>query len=233
MRGLFITFEGTEATGKGVQIQRLIPWLQERGCTVRSLREPGGTPTGEVLRQVLKHNVNCARMDPVTELLLMNASRAELVRKIIRPALEQGEIVLCDRFYDSTYAYQGYGRGLELALVRQVVDAAVEATEPDLTFLLRISAQVSEQRRRLRNGMSPFKFDRFEAADRAFFLRVQRGFDEIAAGEPERFRVLDGTRTIEDVQEQIRRDMLALMDSERRRAFTNPVLSGVPVTREP
>ena len=117
--------------------------------------------------------------------------------------------------------------------MRQVVDAAVEATEPDLTFLLRISAQVSEQRRRLRNGTSPFKFDRFEAADRAFFLRVQRGFDEIAAGEPERFRVLDGTRTIEDVQEQIRRDMLALMDSERRRAFTNPVLSGVPVTREP
>lgn len=215
MRGLFITFEGSEATGKGVQIRRLIPWLQGRARTVCSLREPGGTPTGEELRHVLKHNVNCAGMDPVTELLLMNASRAELVRKIIRPALEEGKIVLCDRFYDSTYAYQGYGRGLELSLVRQVVDAAVGTTRPNLTFLLRIPAQVSEQRRHLRGATLPFEFDRFEAADRAFFLRVQQGFDEIAAGEPERFRILDGTRTIEEVQVQIRRDVLALMDGER------------------
>ena len=87
MRGLLITFEGTEATGKGARVQRLVPWLQERGCTVCSLREPGGTPTGEELRRVLKHQPDCAGMDPVTELLLMNASRAELVRKIIRPSL--------------------------------------------------------------------------------------------------------------------------------------------------
>ena len=115
MRGLLITFEGTEATGKGVQVQRLIPWLHERGHTVCSLREPGGTPTGEELRHVLKHQPDCMGMDPVTELLIMNASRAELVRKIIRPSLEHGEIVLCDRFYDSTCAYQGYGRGLDLS----------------------------------------------------------------------------------------------------------------------
>ena len=211
MRGLLITFEGTEATGKGAQVQRLIPWLQERGYTVCSLREPGGTPTGEELRHVLKHQPDCMGMDPVTELLLMNASRAELVRKIIRPSLAHGEIVLCDRFYDSTCAYQGYGRGLDLSLVRQVVDAAVGDTKPDLTFLLRIPVEVSEERRRRRNAALPFKFDRFEAAEREFFLRVQEGYDEIAAREPERFRVIDGTQTLEEVQAQIRQHVLALI----------------------
>jgi dTMP kinase len=219
MRGLLITFEGTEATGKGVQVQRLIPWLQERGHTVCSLREPGGTPTGEELRHVLKHQPHCMGMDPVTELLIMNASRAELVRKIIRPSLEHGEIVLCDRFYDSTCAYQGYGRGLDLSLVRQVVDAAVGETKPDLTFLLRIPVEVSEERRRRRNAALPFKFDRFEAAEREFFLRVQEGYDEIAAREPERFRVIDGTQTLEEVQAQIRHHSLALIDGDPRQAF--------------
>ena len=223
MRGLLITFEGTEATGKGVQVQRLIPWLQERGYTVCSLREPGGTPTGEELRHVLKHQPNCEGMDPVTELLIMNASRAELVRKIIRPSLDNGEIVLCDRFYDSTCAYQGYGRGLDLSLVRQVVDAAVGDTKPDLTFLLRIPVEVSEERRRRRNAALPFKFDRFEAAEREFFLRVQEGYDEIAAGEPERFRVIDGTQTLEEVQAQIRQHVLTLIDGDPRQAFDETV----------
>jgi len=223
MRGLLITFEGTEATGKGAQVQRLIPWLQERGYTVCSLREPGGTPTGEELRRVLKHQPDCMGMDPLTELLLMNASRAELVRKIIRPSLAHGEIVLCDRFYDSTCAYQGYGRGLDLSLVRQVVNAAVGDTKPDLTFLLRIPVEVSEERRRRRNAALPFKFDRFEAAEREFFLRVQEGYDEIAAGEPERFRVIDGTRTLEEVQSQIRQHILALIDGDPRQAFDETV----------
>ena len=223
MRGLLITFEGTEATGKGVQVQRLVSWLQERGCTVCSLREPGGTPTGEELRHVLKHQPNCMGMDPVTELLIMNASRAELVRKIIRPSLEHGEIVLCDRFYDSTCAYQGYGRGLDLSLVRQVVDAAVGDTKPDLTFLLRIPVEVSEERRRRRNAALPFKFDRFEAAEREFFLRVQEGYDEIAAREPERFRIIDGTQTLEEVQARIRQHFLALTDGDPRQAFNETV----------
>ena len=233
MRGLLITFEGTEATGKGVQVQRLIPWLQERGYTVCSLREPGGTPTGEELRHVLKHQPNCEGMDPVTELLIMNASRAELVRKIIRPSLDNGEIVLCDRFYDSTCAYQGYGRGLDLSLVQRVVDAAVGETKPDLTFLLRIPVEVSEERRRRRNATRPFTFDRFEAAEREFFLRVQEGYDEIAAREPERFRVIDGTRTPEEVQAQIRQHLVALMDGGPPQAFKETVLAGVPITIEP
>src|SRR5665213_1100260 len=117
MRGLFITFEGTEGSGKSTQIQVLAKRLREMGRVVQTLREPGGTPIGEEIRHTLKHsNVNHAMMAE-TELLLMNASRAQLVREVIRPALNSGEVVLCDRFHDSTVAYQGYGRGLDLSLI--------------------------------------------------------------------------------------------------------------------
>ncbi len=125
MHGLFITFEGTEGSGKSTQIALLTAKLAALGHAVRALREPGGTPIGEEIRHTLKHsNVNHA-MTPETELLLMNASRAQLVREVIRPALENGEIVVCDRFYDSTTAYQGYGRGLDLNLVRQTASFAL------------------------------------------------------------------------------------------------------------
>ena len=115
MKGLFITFEGTEGSGKSTQISLLAERLRELGHTVRTLREPGGTPIGEEIRHTLKHSKDNDAMTPEAELLLMNASRAQLVREVIRPALAAGEIVLCDRFYDSTTAYQGYGRQLDLA----------------------------------------------------------------------------------------------------------------------
>src|SRR5665213_2823451 len=136
MRGLFITFEGTEGSGKSTQIQVLAKRLREMGRVVQTLREPGGTPIGEEIRHTLKHsNANHAMMAE-TELLLMNASRAQLVREVIRPAIEQGEIILCDRFYDSTVAYQGHGRGLDFAMVRKIIACAVGETQPDLTLLL-------------------------------------------------------------------------------------------------
>jgi dTMP kinase len=138
-------------------------------------------------------------MTPETELLLVNASRAQLVREIIRPALAVGEVVLCDRFYDSTTAYQGYGRGLDLKLVKNVIDFAVGDTRPDLTLFLHVPPEVSAERMVSRQSILPFIRDRMEEGDRNFFARVAKGYDAIAAAEPDRVRVVDGTGTIEFV----------------------------------
>src|SRR5256885_15747121 len=123
-KGLFITFEGTEGSGKSTQISILAEQLRALGHNVRTIREPGGTPIGEEIRHTLKHSLSNQAMTSEAELLLMNASRAQLVREVIRPALRAGEIVLCDRFYDSTIAYQGYGRGLDLKMVNAIIDVA-------------------------------------------------------------------------------------------------------------
>src|SRR5947208_12026265 len=147
MKGVFITFEGTEGSGKSTQITRLAERLQKLGRSVGLLREPGGTPIGEEIRHTLKHSEQNRAMTAEAELLLMNASRAQLVREVIRPALQAGEIVLCDRFYDSTVAYQGYGRQLDLKIVRAIVDFAVGATRPDLTLFLMVPVALSEARR--------------------------------------------------------------------------------------
>jgi len=129
----------------------------------------------------------------------MNASRAQLVREIIRPALDAGEIILCDRFYDSTTAYQGYGRQLDLKMVSEVVQMAVGDTKPDLTLLLAISPEISEMRRALRQSTMPFLRDRMEEADREFFTRVAKGYEAIAAAEPSRVRVVDASGSLESV----------------------------------
>src|SRR6476660_10607707 len=136
MSGLFITFEGTEGSGKTTQISLLAEHLRSMGHIVRTIREPGGTPIGEEIRHTLKHSSNNQAMTPEAELLLMNASRAQLVREVIRPALNAGEIVLCDRFYDSTVAYQGYGRRMDLDVVNAVIDLSVGNTRPAITLLL-------------------------------------------------------------------------------------------------
>src|SRR6266508_2277888 len=134
MKGVFITFEGNEGSGKSTQIALLAEQLRKLGYAPRLLREPGSTPVGEELRHTLKHSPQNHAMTAETELLLLNASRAQLVREVIRPALAAGELVLCDRFYDSTTAYQGYGRQLDLAMVQAMIDFAVEHTRPDLTL---------------------------------------------------------------------------------------------------
>lgn len=206
MTGIFITFEGTEGGGKSTQIKLLAERLKKMNLAVRVLREPGGTPIGEEIRHTLQHSDANHAMTGEAELLLMNASRAQLVREVIRPALAAGEIVLCDRFYDSTTAYQGHGRQLDLKKVSAVIDFAVEGTRPDLTLLLDVPIAISEARRQSRQGGKPGSApqrDRMEEADRAFFERVQRGFHAVAASEPKRVQLVDATQNVEAVSAKI------------------------------
>lgn len=198
-KGLFITFEGTEGCGKSTQVTLLADRLRALGHRVRTLREPGGTPIGEEIRHTLKHSKNNAAMTAEAELLLMNASRAQIVREVIRPALAAGEIVVCDRFYDSTIAYQGYGRQLDLEKVRSVVEFAVGETRPNLTLYLHVPAEVSAERLRSRQANLPFVRDRIEEADQAFFARVARGYSAIAANEPRRVKVINGAHAMDVV----------------------------------
>jgi dTMP kinase len=204
MSGLFITFEGNEGSGKSTQISLLAERLRLAGRIVRTLREPGGTPIGEEIRHTLKHSKVNHAMTPEAELLLMNASRAQLVREVIRPALAHHEIVLCDRFYDSTTAYQGYGRRLDLRIVEQIIEVAVGDTRPNLTLLLMVPQDVSEQRRLARQSTLPFMVrDRMEEADRAFFERVAKGYQAVAAAEPNRVRSIPATASVDQLRATI------------------------------
>ena len=205
MKGLFITFEGTEGSGKSTQIPILAERLRELGHHVRVLREPGGTPIGEEIRHTLKHSKANEAMTPEAELLLMNASRAQLVREIIRPALAAGEIVLSDRFYDSTTAYQGYGRQLDLKMVQSIIDAAVGETKPDLTLLFLLPYDVAEKRRLEREPNLPMEIrrDRIEEAGKAFFERAAKGYQAIAAAEPNRVRTVDANGGVKQISDRI------------------------------
>ena len=203
MSGRFITFEGTEGSGKSTQLSLLAERLRGRGWRVCAVREPGGTPIGEEIRHTLKHSEANPAMTAEAELLLMNASRAQLVREVIRPALAQGQIVLCDRFYDSTTAYQGYGRGLDLKVVKALIEFAVGETRPDLTLLLLAPPEVSASRLRARQATMAFVRDRLEEADAAFFERVARGYRALAAAEPARVKLIDAAGPIEEVGEAV------------------------------
>jgi dTMP kinase len=202
MAGLFITFEGTEGSGKTTQISLLAERLRFLGRHVRTVREPGGTPIGEEIRHTLKHSAANDAMTAEAELLLMNASRAQLVREVIRPALAAGDIVLCDRFYDSTVAYQGYGRGLDMKMVKAIIDVAVGETRPDLTLLMLVPHELTEQRRVARQPTLPLHLqrDRIEEAGRDFFERVAKGYLAIAAAEPKRVRSIEATRTVPELE---------------------------------
>ena len=216
-KGLFITFEGTEGCGKSTQIALLADRLHKLNYhDVIVLREPGGTPIGEEIRHTLKHSHQNHAMTAEAELLLMNASRAQLVREIIRPALAAGKIILCDRFYDSSIAYQGYGRELDLSAVKSMIDFAVGDTRPNLTLLLSVPLEISEARRAARresllfdmpatDKKVPLKLpfaeparDRMEEADRDFFERVANGFKAVAAAEPNRVHVVDSSSSVEN-----------------------------------
>jgi dTMP kinase len=205
MKGLFITFEGTEGSGKSTQIPILGDRLRSMGHRVQTLREPGGTPIGEEIRHTLKHSKANEAMTPEAELLLMNASRAQLVREIIRPALARGEIVLSDRFYDSTTAYQGYGRELDLTMVKSIVDAAVGDTRPDITLLFLLPYEVAEARRLVRQPTLPMAIqrDRIEEAGRSFFERAAKGYEAIAAAEPQRVKKVNATGTVPEISARI------------------------------
>lgn len=209
MSGLFITFEGGEGCGKSTQIKLLAQALQERGYDVLQLREPGGTAVGERVRDVLLAKENVA-MDPVAELMLYEAARAQIVAELIRPALAEGRIVLCDRFYDSTIAYQGFGRGLDIQLIKSLNAAATGGLAPDLTLLLMIDPVEGLARAKGVTG-GDGEGDRIEAAGLEFHNRVQQGFAYLSQREPERIAVVGAQGSVADVHDAVMARVLALL----------------------
>jgi len=203
MRGCFITFEGPDGSGKSTQLRRLVPWLETQGYDIVTTREPGGTQIGERVRDVL-HDCRHTEMTSEAEILLYSASRAQHVGEVILPALEAGKIVLCDRFYDSTYAYQGYGRGLSLPDLRAITAFATRGLKPDLTLYLDVPPEIGLQRRKT-SGEALNRLDR-EAL--AFHQRVRAGYLELIAAEPARWRHIDATGTIDAVQDVVREIVL-------------------------
>lgn len=196
---MLITFEGIDGSGKSTHVAMLAEWLRKQRYTVRVLREPGATPLSEAIRGVLLDAGQ--RIAPVAELFLFCAARRQLVEEVIRPALSAGEIVICDRYADSTLAYQGYGRQLDLEMVRRVIGYAIEDVVPTVTFVLDLDVPTAMMRRGERG---PNATDRMEDSPHAFFERVRSGYRAIAAREPSRVVLLDATEPIEVVQERIR-----------------------------
>jgi dTMP kinase len=194
-QGHFISFEGSEGCGKSTQIARLAEVLRLSGREVLLIREPGGTPIGEKIRTLLQFDKEASAMTPEAELLLFAASRAQLVREVIRPALERGVIVLCDRFLDSTTVYQGVARALDAADVSEINAFAVGGTLPELSLLLDLDAAEGRRRASLRKGPA----DRMEGEPEAFYESVRRGYLDLAVSHPERFAVIDASRGVEEV----------------------------------
>ena len=186
---MFISIEGLDGSGKTTQAQRLYDWLRLRGHDVLLTREPGGTPIGEQIRALL-HDLDNTAMQPATELLLYNASRAQLVAEELRPQLESGGIALCDRYADSTLAYQGYGHGQDLELLRGVIDAATGGLQPDATIFLDIAPQTALERRRMASLFGE-EWNRLDDFELAFHQRVYDGYQALAAAEPQRWLCVD------------------------------------------
>ncbi len=222
----FITFEGIEGSGKTTQVNLALDWLRgqssgagygaygagysarDDGNSVNVLhtREPGGTAIGNRIRAILLDPLH-AEMSAEAEILLYSAARAQIVRQVIRPHLEQGGIVVCDRFYDSTLAYQGYGRGLSLPDLRQITAFATGGLIPDLTLYLDIDVEAGLRRK----AQTPAEWNRLEAQPLDFHHRVREGYLALAAAEPERWRVIDADQPVDLVQEEIRRILSAVI----------------------
>lgn len=201
--GVFISFEGPEGSGKTTQIGLLADHLRAADHDVLIIREPGGTPIGDQIRAVL-HNIANTAMLPEAEILLYSASRAQLVGQLIRPALALGKIILCDRFADSTIAYQGYGRRLDLDALRQITTFATGGLLPDLTLYLDIPVEQGLERKRRALALNEGEWNRLDQEPIAFHRRVRQGYLTLAASEPDRWVILDAWRSIEVVQEEIR-----------------------------
>ncbi|GIK60479.1 MAG: dTMP kinase [Ignavibacteriota bacterium] len=195
---MFISFEGIDFSGKSTQIELLKDYLIDNNKKVEILREPGGTEISEKVRKILLDNKN-DKMFAEAELFLFSASRAQLVREKIRPYLQKGIYVISDRFHDSSTAYQGFGRGIPLETVMKIHELAIGDTIPDLTLFIDIPVGIANERKKKK---SKVKLDRIEVADIEFYNRVRSGYLEIARSE-ERFKIIDGTQTIETIQNQI------------------------------
>ena len=201
-RGKFITFEGGEGCGKSTQVKRLKEALEKEGVEVILTREPGGTWLAEEIRRLIKDQATDAPCDR-SELLLFLAARAQLVRNVIRPALESGKWVVSDRFSDSTIAYQGYGRGLPIDILKDMNDFACEGLRPDLTFFLDVSPETSAARLHAREAATNTAADRIELAGDEFHRRLRRGFADQAQSCPERIVTIDANGSVDEVWEQI------------------------------
>jgi len=224
---LFITFEGTAGSGKTTQLQLLGEYLREQSYNVLTTREPGGTAIGDRIREGILLDPKYREMLPLTDLLLFSASRAQLVGQVIRPHLEKGGVVLCDRYADSTFAYQGYGRGVDLALLRQITDLATGGLVPDLTVYLDLPVEEGmERRERVLRAQAAsnaaaqlplwVRRDRLDIQPLEFHRRVREGYLEMAAAEPERWVVVKASRPVDDVQREIRCCVNRLLAGERK-----------------
>lgn len=208
-RGVFITFEGGEGVGKSTNLQFAARWLTERGIDVLCTREPGGTPLAEEIRNVLLSPRQEA-VDATAELLLMFAARSQHLKKAILPALERGAWVLCDRFTDATFAYQGYGRQLPLDSIATLEKLVQGNVFPDCTFLLDANSDIGLARAKSRGGL-----DRFEQEDIDFYRRVREGYLARARADAARYRMIDASQTLENVQQQIAVALGSLLEKHK------------------
>jgi len=199
MRGYFITFEGTEGSGKSTQIEVLARHLIRHGHKVVTTREPGGTAFGEQIRRVLL-SVKNRRLDPRAELFLYLASRTQHLEEVILPALKKGKIVLCDRFSDATVAYQGFGRQLDMKVVRTAVGYAAKGLSPDLTLLLDLDVRLGLARVKDRG-----RSNRLDREQREFHQRVRLGYRRLARSEPGRIKIVEASRSPQDVAREIKK----------------------------
>jgi dTMP kinase len=206
--GLFITFEGIDGSGKSVQADRLSEGLKEREYTVTLVREPGGSSISEKIRSILLDRDHDS-MIPMTELLLYEAARSQLVSEIIKPTLERGEVVICDRFIDSTSAYQGYGRDMPLRVIDSLNSLACQDIIPVSTFILDITWKESLRRR----AASAQTDDRMESNIQTFFHRVREGYLSLAKAEPQRIQLIDGQRPVEEIEKEILSNVLHIFKS--------------------
>ena len=197
--GYFITFEGPDGSGKTSQVNLAAAWLEKLGLNPVVTREPGGTPIGEEIRRLV-HDIRHTEMSSEAEILLYSASRAQHVAEVILPALKTGRLVLCDRFYDSTYAYQGYGRGLPMAPLQLITEFATQHLVPDLTIYLDISPELGLQRRQ-RGGEVLNRLDRETLV---FHQRVRQGYLQLIKVNPGRWRLIDAAGTIEEVHRAVK-----------------------------
>jgi dTMP kinase len=196
MSGLFISFEGIDGCGKSTQADLLRSYLESKGEQVELLREPGGTALSEQIREILL-NPNNDKMDPSTELILLSASRAQLTREIIIPALERGNVVICDRYADSTLAYQGYGRGINLEWLEKLNEFATAGLKPDITLLVDLPVDEAF------NRMQSKSFDRIEMEGIEFLDKVRSGYLELTDRFSKRYFMIDGMETIEEMSKKI------------------------------
>lgn len=206
---MFISFEGIEGCGKTTQVELLAEFLSKLGIPYLVTREPGGTQLGKLIRQILLDPAH-SEMEPLTELFLYAADRAQHIAQVIRPTLEASQWLICDRFGDATTVYQGYGRDQDLAFIQQLNEMATQGLWPNLSFLLDCPVEIGldRARQRIMENEVEGREDRFEQQDMAFHQKVREGYLELAAQNPERFRVLDGTLA----QEQLHQEIIALLE---------------------